>query len=168
MSEMAPEAGGGGGGGNFLTRKYAGIPGFVILIGVALLAYLFFRSRSGSASSPNSTSGSGQQTTGDISVGATSPNITINAPYANTQSNSPTITNPQPTPPPKPPSKKNITKAGTGYVTVAPHSATSTPWNSTLAGISNITGVSIAELLKLNPQINTTTEALLPGEKVKY
>src|SRR5580704_3058239 len=49
-------------GGSFLTRKFAGIPAWVILAGVAALAYFLFMRNSGSSTAPaNSTSGGGGQ-----------------------------------------------------------------------------------------------------------
>jgi hypothetical protein len=55
-------------GGSFLTRKFAGIPAWVILAGVAALAYFLFMRNSGSSTTPtNSTSGGG----GSIRTGKT-------------------------------------------------------------------------------------------------
>lgn len=156
---MAPE---GGGGGNFLTKKFAGIPGWLILAIVGVLAYMFFRNKSGSSgTSPTSTSST--PTTGDISVGPSSPSLTINAPYSNAQtstgtgssSSSPTVTNPQPTPAPKAATKVNITPVKTGAITVAPYSAKGTTWDQTLAGIASHTGIDLSILKALNPHLGS-------------
>lgn len=180
---MAPE--GGSTGGNFLTKKFAGMPGWLILAGAALLAYLIFRSKSSSTSGSSTTSGTAPQTTGDISIGPNTPNITINAPYTATQSatgtssatsaataaatatSAPTVQQAQPTPPVKVAKKVNTTKVTVPSVTVAPWSATNTPWNSTLSGIAAHYGISLATIEKLNPQI-TNPNLIYPGQKVNY
>jgi hypothetical protein len=48
-------------GGSFLTRKFAGIPAWVIMAGVAALAYFLFMRNSSSSTPTNSTSGGGGQ-----------------------------------------------------------------------------------------------------------
>ena len=185
MSEMPPEGEGGGAGG-FLTKKYMGLPGYVWLIGVAVLAYLYFRTKSGSGTSgSNSTAAttpsnanSGTSTTGNTTFGPPTTNLTINSQYAQTSSSTAGVPaprhatpNPQPTPLPKPPTKKAVTTVKTPakaapIVTVTKWTATNTPWNSTLWGIANHYNTTVANLLKLNPQIKNAN-LVYPGEKVK-
>ena len=87
MSEPVPEAGGAPT--NFLMQKFLGIPAIVWLLGAAILAYLYFRSQSGSSSSTtnsNTTAATPQK------VNLAGPKITINeqptpAPAPDTVSN---------------------------------------------------------------------------------
>lgn len=128
--EQTPE------GQNFFTRKFAGIPGWVFLVGGGLVAYfLFFRnSSSSSGTGASSSGGGGTSTTGDIQLqpgtetidlsGTSSPTTTANPAPVNTQSggtapeedNDPGqpaqhgTPNPQPTPKPPPKKKTTVTK----------------------------------------------------------
>ena len=68
------------GGENFLTKKYAGIPGWVILAGIGVLAYLYFthsQKSSQAAGSPKTTGGGGTSTSGKTVVkkGAVTINV---------------------------------------------------------------------------------------------
>jgi LysM repeat protein len=185
MSEPAPEPGGGTG--SFFQKKFLGIPAIVWLGGAAILAYLYFRSQSGSSSSGTtattpSNANSGTATTGDTTFPANaSTNLTINSQYA--QSGTSTSTsgtpaprhatpNPQPTPKTKAPTKKATTtvKKPATEVTVGQWPGNSTgglaQWNTTLWGIANHYGTTVEALLKLNPQIKNAN-LVYPGEKVK-
>jgi LysM repeat protein len=185
MSEMPPE-GGGGGTGSFLQKKFLGIPAIVWLIGAAVLAYLYFRSQNSSSSTSTGSStpanvpqnaNSGTSTTGDTTFGPPTTNLTINSQYSqasNSTTGSPpprhATANPQPTPAVKPATKKAVTTVKTPAkatsVTVAKWTASNTPWNSTLWGIANHYDTTVANLLKLNPQIKNAN-LVYPGEKVK-
>jgi LysM domain len=180
MSEMPPE---GGGTGSFLQKKFLGIPAIVWLGGAAILAYLYFRSQSGSSGSSSSgtsantpqNANSGTATTGDTTFGAPTTNLTINSQYSQTSSSTTgvpaprhTTPNPQPTPAVKPATKTATTtvKTPASTVTVGTWNATNAPWDSTLWGIANHFGTTVANLMKLNPQIKNAN-LIYPGEKVK-
>lgn len=66
-------------GGNFLTRKFAGIPGWIILGGVALLAYWYFSHQSTAATTTGlkTTGGGGTSRTGNTTLkkGAVTINV---------------------------------------------------------------------------------------------
>jgi outer membrane biosynthesis protein TonB len=101
MSEPMPEVSGG----NILTRKYAGIPGYVWLAGAALIVYLVLRSRSSSASG-NSAGSSAPPAPSDstTTVGApvTFPSNPLTVNITNPQQPKPVTTpKPKPKPPPK-------------------------------------------------------------------
>lgn len=128
MSEPAPEGGAPSAGG-FMTRKFLGIPAIFWLLGAVLLAYLYFRHSSTSASGgATSTGGGGQSTTGDITIQPSSNPLTINAQYGpNTLTSNQTVNkhppprhrtpNPQPKPKPKPTRKAHqraVPVSGTG------------------------------------------------------
>lgn len=146
MSEPIPE--GDGGGGSFLTRKFAGVPAIVWLLGATLLAYLYFRNKSGGSAS--STGGGGTPTTGDISVtpGTTTINVIrqytgrMHKPSSNNGSPPPRhrTHNPQPKPRTKPPVKKQATTKLTYTVRSG----------DTLASIAKKYGISIAQLAHAN------------------
>jgi hypothetical protein len=73
---MAPEAAPGGG--NFMTKKVMGLPIIVWVGGAALLAYIYFRSRSSaSAGSPSTTGGGGTATTGGATLQKGAVQVTI-------------------------------------------------------------------------------------------
>lgn len=76
MSEMAPEPGADGGGG-MLTKKIMGIPVVVWVGGIALIAYLYLRNRSGSAGSPSTSGGGGSVTTGSTRIDKGAIQVTI-------------------------------------------------------------------------------------------
>lgn len=119
MSEPVPEAPGTPAAPGFMSRKFLGIPAIFWLLGAALIAYLYFRNRSGgSATGATSTAGSGQSATGDISISPATTNFNVKAQYGpNTTTatqNVPKIAppkhkthNPQPKPPHKPTKKKH-------------------------------------------------------------
>jgi LysM repeat protein len=133
------------GGGNMLTRKYAGVPGYLWLAGAALIMYLIIRSRSSSSTSgtsgntPNTNNGTATDS-GTTTINP--PNVTINAgsrggntmqqhnqnkqrqatppppPPPPPQHGTP---NPQPTPPPPPPKTVTTSKKATyKKITVQP------------------------------------------------
>jgi LysM repeat protein len=83
--------------GNFLTRKYAGIPGFVWMAGAAVLAYfLFFRnSSSSSGTGASSSGGGGTSTTGDITLTPGTETLDVQG----SQAPSTTVANPAPVEP---------------------------------------------------------------------
>lgn len=192
MAEMAPEQGGEPGGGNFLTRRFGGIPGWLILAGAGVIAYLvFFRNKSSSGSA-SSSGGGGTSTTGDIQLqpgtetidlsGTSSPTTSIANPAPvepeDNDVGQPSQTgtpNPQPTPSPPPRTKHHVTKvghkAGPGTeVTVAKWPGKSVnglaQWNTTLWGIAQHYHTTVPELLKLNPQIKNAN-LIFPGQKIK-
>jgi hypothetical protein len=146
-------------------------------------------SSSGQPNQPQATN-SGTQTAGAITVSPGTTNFNITSQYAQTQTASNTgapaprhrTPNPQPTPKPKKPTKTHTTtvktpakksnggKSAAQYVTVAKFPGASSgglaQWNTTLWGISNHEHVSIATLLKLNPQIKNAN-LVYPGERIK-
>lgn len=79
MSESAPEPPAIGSGNNPLTRKFAGIPGWVILAGVAVIAYWYFshKSAASTAAGIKTTGGGGSASTGKTVVrkGAVTINV---------------------------------------------------------------------------------------------
>ena|SRR5215469_11300519 len=179
MSEMAPEEGG-----SVLSRRIMGIPAWVILLVVVVLAYMFFRNKSGASNSQPAgatTSGNAPQTTGDITVDPSATTINVQAPYSNQQSSSVTqnpprhaTPNPQPTPAPPPVKKTHVTQVKkppvpavpkAASVTVAKWTARNTPWNSTLTGIAVHEHTTVAKLLQLNPQVKNPN-VLTPGQKI--
>lgn len=178
MSEMSPDPGGSGGG--FMQKKFLGIPAIVWLIGAAVIAFMYFRSQNGSSSgstAPGATTNSGTATTGNTTFGAPTTNLTITSQYSQASNSNTGVPaprhatpNPQPTPKTKAPVKKAVTTVKTPAkatsVTVGKWNATDAPWNSTLWGIANHYGMSVAALLKLNPQIKNAN-LVYPGEKVK-
>lgn len=96
MSEPMPEPTGAG---NILTRKYAGVPGYVWLAGALIIGYLFLRNRSGTSSTPaNSTPSNAQSTFGNVTLPSQGA-ITVNF----TNPTKKTVTKPKPKPPPKKP-----------------------------------------------------------------
>jgi hypothetical protein len=56
------------GGGNFFTTRYFGIPGWVILAGIAVLGYLYFRNQSGTTPTNQTSGGGGSVRTGNTDV----------------------------------------------------------------------------------------------------
>lgn len=133
-------------GGNFLTKKYAGIPGWVILAGIGVLAYLYFQHQSSSqaAGSPKTTGGGGTSTSGKTVVkkGA----VTINV------KQSPEDDNDQPTPTPPTKKKGSTGHIGAGRAPAKPglHSYTSTGKESLnqVAKDHNTTAAKIAATTK--------------------
>jgi len=113
MSEMPPEAGGGG----LMSKRFFGIPAPVLIIGVALLAYLYFRNKSSAGSSGSAPSTSGTATTGNIGISPGTTTFNIKSQYAQTQKTSHhgnppprhRTPNPQPAPHTKVPVKKHVT-----------------------------------------------------------
>lgn len=81
-------------GGSILTRKFAGIPAWVILAGVAALAYFLFMRNSSSTAPANSTSGGG----GTVHTGKTT--VEKGAVSINVSGGTGGDHNPQPKPPP--------------------------------------------------------------------
>lgn len=138
MSEMPPEAGPSGG--NFLTRKYAGIPAWVILGGVAVLAYLYFSHKSSATSGGGATStgGGGQATSGNTVVkkGA----VTINVRQSPGQDND----QPSPNPPPK-------QSTGPVYGGNTPSENFTAPGGEDLARIAAGLGIPEQQLVAFNP-----------------
>jgi hypothetical protein len=55
-------------GGNFFTTKYFGIPGWMILAGVAVIGYMLLRNKSGSTPTNQTTGGGGSVKTGATTV----------------------------------------------------------------------------------------------------
>lgn len=98
---MDPESGGG----NLLTNRYFGIPGWVILAGVGVLAFWWFSRQSGgglSGGGGSSSAGSNDTlTTGDTTIDSGAVQVTVTT--------GDVTNNPQPKPPKKP---------GTATVTV--------------------------------------------------
>lgn len=120
MSEPAPEAinNGAPAAGGFMSRKFLGIPAIFWLLGAAILAYLYFRNRSGAGSGATSSAGSGQSTTGNISIKPGTTNFNVKAQYGPNTSTATQSTgkaappkhrthNPQPDPDRKPTKKKH-------------------------------------------------------------
>lgn len=146
MSEPMPE--GEGGGGSFLTRKFAGIPAIVWLLGATLLAYLYFRNKNGGSAS--SSGGGGTATTGDIAISPGTTTIDVRNHYSGRMhvpaSNKGTppprhrTPNPQPRPHTKPPIKKQATTKRTYTVRKG----------DTLASIAHRYGISLAQLAHAN------------------
>jgi len=182
VSESAPESGGSG----FLGGRIFGIPVWAILLFVVIAGFLFFRSRSGSSGSSGSssapaadTSGSGQDTTGDITIDPGTQQIDVSTGgdtgTGNVTSNPPPkpVPNPQPTPKPPPSQPKHVTPvkvppkpAAPVTVTVAKWTPANTPWNSTLSGIAAHEHTTVANLMKLNPQIKNAN-LIQAGSKVR-
>ncbi|HEV2352861.1 MAG TPA: hypothetical protein VGR89_01350 [Puia sp.] len=79
MSETAPEHPGISNAGSILTRKFAGIPAWVILLGAAGIAYLYFSHKNAAAQTQGlkTTGGGGTARTGKVVVqrGAVSINV---------------------------------------------------------------------------------------------
>lgn len=143
MSEAAPEGGAPQQGGGIMSRKFMGIPAIVWLAGAAILAYLYFRSKSSSSTGTGATStgGTGTSTTGDVAFSPAAETIDVQGQYGpNTTSGTDTTVsgsgdttasgsgggtttvgtgtpNPQPKPPAKPPTKTNSTPMKTHVVT---------------------------------------------------
>ena len=103
MSDMSTEPVPGQG--NMLTRKYGGIPGWVILGAVGVAAYFFFF-KGKSSTSTSGTSGSG--TTGSS---PTTGNITIRPTYNVAVPAGSSTSNPQPTPTTSPKTTTTSTSA---------------------------------------------------------
>ena len=180
MSDYSTEPPPDGGGG--ISKKVMGLPVWA-WIGIAAVGayFLFFRNGSTGSGSPGSQSvqpGSGQGTTGNISLSPGSETISISNPAPVTTSTATTTVthapapapNPQPkqTPPPKTVKKSTPVTHKSGpapTVTVAQWTEGSTPWNSTLSGIAAHYKTTVAELLKLNPQIKNPN-LIYPGEKI--
>ncbi len=57
-------------------------------------------------------------------------------------------------------------KPTTQYVSVAKYTTKSPPWNSTLSGIAKHYGTSVANLLKLNPQVKNKN-VIYAGSKIR-
>lgn len=95
MSEPMPEPVGGG---NILTRKYAGVPGFVWLAGAILIGYLFLRNRGSSSSNTSGTPAQSGTTFGNVTLPSQGA-ITVNF----TNPTKKPVTKPKPKPKPKPP-----------------------------------------------------------------
>lgn len=171
MSEAPPEGGGGApAAGGFMSRKFLGIPAIFWLLGAAVLAYLYFKNKSGSSAGggATSTAGNGTSSTGDITftpgtdtiqVSPTSSNSTTATDTSGSGSTTvggsgsgdttgggntvpPPVQNPQPTPPPKPPTK-------TGTTTVTYTSYIVKP-GETLASLAKRFGISVADLAHSN------------------
>jgi|SRR5215831_4215236 len=182
MSETSPEGGGGGG---FLGARIFGIPVWVILVGVVVLGFFMFRSRSGSQSQTpaTDTSGSGSDTTGNITIDPGTTTIDVpsggSSGSGDVTNNPPASPAPKPTPnpqpAPKPPNKPPVhvtpvrvppKPAAPVTVTVAKWTAKNTPWNSTLSGIAAHEHTTVAALMKLNPQIKNAN-VIQAGSKVR-
>jgi LysM repeat protein len=164
-----------------MSRKFLGIPAIFWLLGAAVLAYLYFKNKSGSSTGAGATSsaGSGTSSTGDIAFTPGTDTIqvtpnTTNSTTATDTSGSGTTTvggsgsgdttgggvdveppgqNPQPTPPPKPPTKTGTTSVTyTSYI-VKP--------GENLAGLAKRFGISVADLAHSNVYV----EGEVPGNK---
>jgi LysM repeat protein len=173
--------------GNPLTTKHMGIPGWGWMIGAAVVAYLlFFRNKSGASGTGTSASGN-TSTTGNISIGPSRETIITGSDQTATSTASSSSTsavsqpsqsgtpNPQPTPSPPTKTSTTTTKVTTPAkpsttVTVAKWPGQSSgglaQWNTTLWGIANHYGTTVAELLKLNPSIKNAN-LIYPGQKIK-
>jgi hypothetical protein len=145
MSE--PTVGAPSSGGNFLTKKFAGIPGWVILAGVGVLAYLYFTHSSKSstaAGSPKTTGGGGTSTSGKTVVkkGA----VTINVKQSPQDDND----QPSPTPPKKKGGSSGHIGAGRAPAKPGLHSYTSNGQESLneVAKQHNTTAAKIAATTK--------------------
>jgi hypothetical protein len=79
-------------GGSFLTRKFAGIPAWVILAGVAALAYFLFMRNQGQTPTNSTSGGGGSVHTGKTVVQSGAVKINVNGGTGGD--------NPQPKPPP--------------------------------------------------------------------
>ena len=103
MSEPAPEVNPGAGG--ILTRKFAGIPAWVILGGAALLAYFYFSHKSAAAQTQGlkTTGGGGSAKTGKVVVQKGAVSINVRQVPRGEGDEDDTDTNPQPGhhPPPR-------------------------------------------------------------------
>lgn len=189
MSDMAPEPATGGGGGNPLTKKFGGIPGYVILGGALIIGYLFLRGKSSSSSaSPSSSGGGGTSTTGNITINPATTSINVQGAQTPMQivKHAPPprhrVPNPQPKPPvvPVPPKvsipvkhpakgKQHPASPQTTSVTVAKWPGTSVnglaQWNTTVWGIANHYHTTVAAVMKLNPQIKNAN-LIYPGQKI--
>jgi hypothetical protein len=82
------------GGGSFLTRKFAGIPAWVILAGVAALAYFLFMRNQGQTPTNSTSGGGGQVHTGKTVVQSGAVRINVSGGDGGDE--------PQPKPPPHP------------------------------------------------------------------
>lgn len=116
MSEPAPEPPGSApAAGGFMSRKFLGIPAIFWLLGAVLIAYLYFRNRSGGGTTgATSTAGSGQATTGDISIAPATTALNVKSQFGPNQNTvNPKVPprhrthNPQPKPPHRKPVKKH-------------------------------------------------------------
>lgn len=186
MSEAPPEGGSQqpNASGGFMSRRIFGIPAVVLLLIVAVLAYLYFRNRSSASSGgATSTAGTGTSTTGDISFQPAAETIDVQGQYGpNTVSGSDTTVsgtgnttgagtgthNPQPTPAPKPSTKVNATQQQTYTV----------KRGETLAALAKRFGISVDCLADANRyvpgeaggktgQVLGTGAGLKTGQKLK-
>jgi hypothetical protein len=151
MSEPMPESGGAG---NILTRKFAGVPGYIWLIGAAVVVYFFFRNSSANSSGQTA---SDQGATGDNSGTSDTGDSTVNPPDINV------TVNPQPTTPT--PTKTTTTSTNA-------YSWTDEGQKWTVNQLASKLGVSVSALKPANSQasdaLKSPTKLIPKGAKFTY
>lgn len=148
-----PEAGEGQ---NFFTKKFFGIPAIVWILGAVLLAYLFFRSKSGSSGTASTSGGGGTSTTGNISLKP--PTITVIEQYGKSPrhvAEPPKHRTPNPQPKPQPKPAKKVTQTTKHLYTVRS--------GDTLASIAHKYHISIAKLAHANAYVPGEAAGKKPG-----
>lgn len=148
----------GGGGENFLTKKFFGIPAIVWVLGAVLLAYLFFRSKSGSSGAASSSGGGGTSTTGNISLKPPTTTITVNQQYGKALrhiAEAPKHRTPNPQPKPQPKPTKKVTQVTKHVYTVKA--------GDTLASVARKYHISISKLAHANVYVPGEAAGKKPG-----
>ena len=139
MSEMATEGGGGG----FASKKVLGVPLPILIIGGVVLAYFVFFRKSGANAASTGTS-----TTGNTTIKESGPTINLQKPVVGSTGT--------PNPQPKPPTRIRTVRVTSHLLDI---------WS-----VSKHYGLSESQFLKLNPKLKRlegTRKPIPIGTKIK-